>query len=68
MKLQTKAILVQIGWYIVFIWLMMFILTYFITNRGLLYSFIAGFAGVLLAPKIKIENGKLTTKWLWSKK
>ncbi len=68
MTLKTKALLLQIGWYVVFIWLMMFILSFFITNRGILYSFISGFLGVLLSTRIKMKNNQLKTTWWWMKK
>ncbi len=67
MKLKTKAGLLQILWYIIFVMIIQLILLQFIKN-GIYSAFLGGFLGVLLAPKIKIVDDKIVTKWIWDRK
>jgi len=66
MTTKTKAGLLQFFMFFIFTLIFALIINFYFTHHWI-GAFFAGFLGVLIAPVIKIENGKIVYKWIWNK-
>lgn len=67
MKITRKKLLGQIAIYIISILAVLYILKFFTGSGSGLISFIAGFIGVLIAPRLQIKDNNIYLEWGWKK-